>query len=92
VSTHLTATLLGVLIGYLTAFRVLMVWVYDRTGSLFVAMLMHASFTASLLVMNPLGTPGTHLVTYSFTLHDGRNRPAQLWQCRELKAFAKPSR
>ncbi len=33
----------------LPAYRVLMVWVYDRTGSLLVAMLMHASLTASTL-------------------------------------------
>ena len=33
-----------------TAYRVLMVWVYDRTGgSLLVAMLMHTSLTASTL-------------------------------------------
>jgi membrane protease YdiL (CAAX protease family) len=32
---------------YLLPYRVLMVWVYDRTGSLLVAMLMHASLIAS---------------------------------------------
>jgi membrane protease YdiL (CAAX protease family) len=67
-STYLTATALGIFVGYLTAFRVLMVWVYDRTESLFLAMLMHASFTASLLVLNPLRISGVHLVTYSFAL------------------------
>lgn len=45
-----------------------MVWVYDRTKSLFVAMVMHASFTASLLTLNPLDISGAHLVAYSFTL------------------------
>ena len=35
---------------FLPAFRVLMVWVYDRTGSLLVAMLMHASQTATTLI------------------------------------------
>ena len=39
----------------LTAYRVLMIWVYDRTGSLFVAMLMHASLSASRRILNPLG-------------------------------------
>jgi membrane protease YdiL (CAAX protease family) len=39
----------------LTAYRVLIVWVYDRTGSLFVAMLMHASLSASRRILNPLG-------------------------------------
>jgi hypothetical protein len=36
---------------FLPAFRVLMVWVYDRTGSLLVAMLMHASQTATTLIL-----------------------------------------
>ena len=45
-----------------------MVWVYDRTDSLFVTMLMHASLTPSLLGLNPLGIAGAHLVAYSFTL------------------------
>ena len=45
-----------------------MVWVYDRTQSLLVAMLMHLSITASLLVLNPLGIAGAHLMAYSFAL------------------------
>lgn len=65
---YLAATAAGVFVGYLTAFRVLMVWVYDRTGSLFLAMLMHVSFTASLLILNPLDLSGVHLVAYSFAL------------------------
>jgi membrane protease YdiL (CAAX protease family) len=65
---YLTATALGVFVGYLTAFRVLMVWVYDHTHSIFVAMLMHVSITASLLMLNPIGISGAHLVTYSFAL------------------------
>jgi len=43
-------------LGSLPAYRVLMVWVYDRTGeSLLLAMLMHASFSASMLIQQPLG-------------------------------------
>ena len=68
VSAFLAATAVGVFVGYLTAFRVLMVWVFDRTGSLFVAMLMHASLTASLLILNPVGISGAHLLAYSFAL------------------------
>lgn len=68
VSVYLAATAVGVFVGYLTAFRVLMVWVYDRTESLFVAMLMHASFTSSLLMLNPLGLAGAELQIYSFAL------------------------
>ena len=39
------------LFSFLPAFRVLMVWVYDRTGSLLVAMLMHMSQTATALIL-----------------------------------------
>jgi membrane protease YdiL (CAAX protease family) len=67
-SVFLAATALGVFVGYLTAFRILMVWVYDRTESLFVAMLMHVSFTASLLILNPLDISGGRLQAYSFAL------------------------
>jgi membrane protease YdiL (CAAX protease family) len=48
---------------FLVAFRVLMVWVYYRTGSLLVAILMHTSLTASALVLGP-GVAGVHLVTF----------------------------
>jgi hypothetical protein len=67
-SVYLTGIAIGIFVGYLTAFRVLMVWVYDHTKSLFLAMLMHASFTASLLVLNPLGIAGALLQTYSLAL------------------------
>jgi membrane protease YdiL (CAAX protease family) len=65
---YLAATAIGVFVGYLTAFRVLMLWVYDSTHSIFVAMLMHASFTASLLILNPLDLSGADLEIYSFAL------------------------
>jgi membrane protease YdiL (CAAX protease family) len=68
VSVFLAATAFGVFVGYLTAFRVLMAWVYDRTKSLFMGMLMHVSITASLLTLNPLDISGTHLLAYSFAL------------------------
>jgi uncharacterized protein len=55
-------------VGILPAYRVLMVWVYDRTnGSLLVAMLMHASLTASMLILGPLAT-GAALATYILVL------------------------
>jgi uncharacterized protein len=58
--------LLGILVGQLTAFRVLMVWVYDRTnGSLFVAMLMHVSLAASTVILMP-PVPGVVSVILSF--------------------------
>jgi membrane protease YdiL (CAAX protease family) len=43
-------------LGALPAYRVLMVWVYDRAGSLLVAMFMHASLSASTLILQPVAT------------------------------------
>ncbi len=43
---------------FMVGYRVLMVWVYDRTGSLFVAILMHMGLTASARILNPLGFAG----------------------------------
>ncbi len=47
------ALLLVQLFAWLPAYRVLMVWVYDRTGSLLVAILMHASLIATQLILLP---------------------------------------
>ncbi|MGE5186388.1 MAG: CPBP family intramembrane glutamic endopeptidase [Acidobacteriota bacterium] len=47
---------LGCAIVSLTGFRILMVWVYERTQSLPLAMLMHASLTAGLFVAQPAVT------------------------------------
>jgi hypothetical protein len=44
-----------------------MVWVYDRTGSLLVAMLMHMSLIISNVILVPLAI-GVHLVTWSLVL------------------------
>jgi membrane protease YdiL (CAAX protease family) len=44
-------TLAVMLFTFLPAFRVLMVWVYDRTGSLLVAMLMHLGQTATAFIL-----------------------------------------
>jgi uncharacterized protein len=54
-------------LGVLPAFRVLMVWVYERTESLLVAILMHASLTTGNILLVPLAT-GTALVTWSLVL------------------------
>ena len=53
---------------FLPAYRVLMVWVYDRTGSLLVAMLMHVSLTASTLILQPLDVAGMGALTYDLVL------------------------
>jgi membrane protease YdiL (CAAX protease family) len=50
----------------LTAYRVLMVWVYDRTESLLVATLMHGSLTAStVFVFTPAATGASFLIYIS---------------------------
>ena len=48
----------------LPAYRVLMVWVYDRTGSLLVAVLMHAALTANTITILAPSEGVTPLVTY----------------------------
>jgi membrane protease YdiL (CAAX protease family) len=47
----------------LTAYRILLVWVYDRTGSLLVTTLMHASLTIStVFIFRPLATGASFLI------------------------------
>ena len=65
----LTATGVLSLVGQLTAYRVLLVWVYDRTGSLLLAVLMHASLIAStLFLLAPAAMAGVVYVTWSLAL------------------------
>lgn len=52
---YMPADLLFAAVG-LTGFRILMVWLYDRTGSLLLAILMHMGLTASTLILQPLVT------------------------------------
>ena len=51
-------------VAVLPVYRVLMVWVYDHTGSLLVAMLMHASLTASTLFVLSPAARGIPLMVY----------------------------
>jgi membrane protease YdiL (CAAX protease family) len=52
-------------VAVLPAYRVLMVWVYDRTQSLLVAMLMHASLTGFVLfILMPEETSGLLLLSW----------------------------
>jgi membrane protease YdiL (CAAX protease family) len=67
-SIFLPASIVGVLVGYLPAFRVLMVWVFDRTNSLLLAILMHVSLTSSVLILEPEQLTGVALLTCSFAL------------------------
>ena len=55
----------AILFSFLPPYRVLMVWVYERTnGSLLVAMLMHASLVAFWIISTPVGITGMPLVTW----------------------------
>ena len=47
------ALLLARLFSWLPAYRILMVWVYDRTKSLLVVMLMHVSLVVTSIIINP---------------------------------------
>lgn len=59
------ALYLGVLLfSFLPAYRVLLVWIYDRTQSLLLVVLMHAPLSASQLVLIPPALTGAKLVTY----------------------------
>jgi membrane protease YdiL (CAAX protease family) len=57
----------AVLFSFLPAYRVLMVWVHDRTESLLVAMLMHASLVAFWLICTPVAIAGVALATWYLT-------------------------
>ncbi len=52
------------LFSFLPPFRVLMVWVYDRTGSLLLAILMHASLNVFWFISTPLALTGGQRVTW----------------------------
>ena len=52
---------------FLLPFRVLMVWVYDRSGSLILAMLMHVSLTASARIIGAPGIAGPSLLLSDLT-------------------------
>jgi len=52
------------LFAWLPPYRVLMVWVYDRTGSLFITILMHASLDFTMLVLPSAALSGSNLVIW----------------------------
>jgi len=59
--------LLGQLFSWLPPYRILMTWVYDKTQSLLVAVLMHASLMASLNALVPTTLVNSSLLTWIFT-------------------------
>ncbi|MGD0178058.1 MAG: type II CAAX endopeptidase family protein [Candidatus Bathyarchaeia archaeon] len=60
----LTLFMPAILFSFLPPYRVLMVWVYDRTKSLFVAMIMHGSLDTFWLIATPMAIAGVNLVTW----------------------------
>jgi membrane protease YdiL (CAAX protease family) len=60
--------LLAQLFAWMPAYRVLMVWVYDRSGSLLLAMLMHAVLTSGMLILTPTALSGVPLLTWLIVL------------------------
>jgi membrane protease YdiL (CAAX protease family) len=56
------ALLLARLFTWLPAYRILMVWVYDRTGSQFVVTLMHVSLVATTGIIDPVLGGGRLLI------------------------------
>lgn len=58
------AILVARLFLWLPAYRVLMVWVYERTQSLLVVILMHASLVASTLALPPMDLTGRSLLVW----------------------------
>lgn len=65
--------LLTMLFSWLPPFRVLLVWVHDRTQSLSVVMLMHAAVSFVTLTVRPEGLTGTRLLTSLLV------SPAAMW-------------
>ena len=58
------ALLVARLFAWLPPFRVLMVWVHDRTGSLSLTMLMHGSLVFSTLALPPATLVGVNLLIW----------------------------
>jgi hypothetical protein len=54
------------LFSFLPPFRVLMVWLYDHTGSLLLAVIMHAGLSATSLICQPQNA-GLAVVVYDLT-------------------------
>lgn len=59
---------LSFLIGQLPPFRILMVWAYERTGSLFLMMVMHFSLTACSITFSPTAMTGWEVFIYSLAV------------------------
>lgn len=69
---------------FLVPYRLIMVWVYDRTESLLLAMWMHASLTASVRIFDPVPISGWSIVLYNLVFG------AALWAVVAALAIAFP--
>ena len=58
-AVYIAVRTLSFLVGSLVAFRVLMVWVYDRTQSLLLLILMHTGLTAANIIYEPEALGGS---------------------------------
>lgn len=58
-AVYIAVRTLSFLVGTLVAFRVLMVWVYDRTQSLLLLILMHTGLTAANIIYEPEALGGS---------------------------------
>jgi membrane protease YdiL (CAAX protease family) len=56
------------LFSFLLPYRVLMTWVYERTGNLLIGMLMHAALIASVRMFDPLAISGVPILIYNLAL------------------------
>ena len=56
---------------FLVPYRILMVWVHDRTHSLLIAMLMHGSLTASVRIFDPVPISDWPIIQYNVLLGAG---------------------
>jgi uncharacterized protein len=56
------------LFSFLPPYRILMTWLYERTGSLLVGVLMHAALTASVRIFDPLAISGAPILIYEVAL------------------------
>jgi membrane protease YdiL (CAAX protease family) len=70
------------LFAWIVPYRVLIVWVYDRTQSLLLAMLMHFPIVVGALVLNPDAASGPQMFVYLIA------NGAALWLVVGVVAFA----
>lgn len=77
--------LMVALFSFLPPYRILMAWVYDRTQSILVAVLMHMSLTASMLILGP-AVAGNELLTFDLVFG------AVLWAVAGILMFGTSAR